>query len=467
MSFEPQYHDTGGSSRRMSSCPPETTSQPFGGVKGQNIADGDTASTASCPSHYVQLDLETGSNNHEHEPQGQEWHDYWTVENILQVQQDRHQEILQEIRAANAEDRVALNEAMEQNMSMNLGQGLQHIMEFFTNWTKEFTQHHLVNKVATLEEQLDLAIQQKDQLSQEYKEMRARHNKACTKLDKALRERDDQRRLADGGALANSTKVTDDAVMDKWSILSYNIRTLAHSLAKSPPPQRLDQIVVARLNGISQSPRKDMQDQDYRDFLLQGYLWSMVNDKVFDAGTRIWGGPGMADLKTIQDNLINRLEAEDAGEHGEICQQAARWLAQGSGILNQLWGCEPGGMRALANIETRLLVPFFSAKNPSSGSAGKVSDQLSAIIECAVELDQMFMCSKAIFRIHWKDISQDHSKHQRYNSNTMESIAHEGELSSQSNVKMVVSPFLWKAGNADGQNYESSMLLIKAAVVCN
>lgn len=49
----------------------------------------------------------------------------------------------------------------------------------------------------------------------------------------------------------------------------------------------------------------------------------------------------------------------------------------------------------------------------------------------------------------------------------MEAVGYETELSSESIVKMVISPFLYKAGNADGQNYESSMLLIKADVVCD
>ncbi|WAO83897.1 Hypothetical protein NCS54_00109800 [Fusarium falciforme] len=462
MSSEPQCHDTGGS------YPPEPTSGSFGVKKEQleNIRDTNTDSTAASPSHHAQLDLATGANNHEHEPQDRERSDDWTVEDLLDIQEGRHQEILQEIRAANAEDRIVLNQAMGQNISTNLSLGFQRIEEFFTNWAQQFTQHHLVSKVASLEERLNLANQTNQKLSEDFKEMRTKHRIACTKLDKALCERDEQRRLADGGALANSTKATDDAVVDKWRILSYNIHTLAHSLAKSPPSQRLDQIALSRLSWISQSHQKEIHDQDYREFLLQGYLWRMVNGKVFNVGTRLWGGPRMAGLKTVQKNLINRL-GEKALERSEICQQAARWLAQGSGILDQLWGCESGGASALANIETKRLMPFLSAQNASSDMAEKVNDEIKVIVECAVELDQMFMCSKALFQLHWKDHCQDHSKRQRYNSSSMDVVGYETEPSSESIVKMVISPFLYKAGNADGQNYESSMLLIKADVVCD
>ncbi|KAI8719008.1 hypothetical protein NCS52_00681100 [Fusarium sp. LHS14.1] len=462
MSSEPPCQNTG------DSYPPEPTSESFDVTNEQleNIRDAETDSTAISPSHHAQLGPETGTYNHEHHPQDQEQADVWTVEEFLEIQQGRHQELLQEVRAANAENRIALDEVMGQNISTNFGLCFQRIEEFFTNWAQQFTQHQLVRKVAELEEQLNLANQRNKKASDDFKEMRTKHRIASTKLSKALRERDEQRRLADGGALANSAKATDDAVMDKWRILSYNIHTLAHYLAKSPPPQDLGELVLSRLSWISQSYREEIEDQDYREFLLEGYLWSMVNDKVFDAGTRLWGGPGMADLKTIESNLINRLGGEAQGR-SEICQQAARWLAQGSGILNQLWGFESEGAKALATLEARRLMPFLSAPNASSDSGGRVRDEMSVIIACAVELDQMLMCSKALFKIHWRDHVQDHSEPQRYNPNIMDAIASETELSEQSIVKMVISPFLYKAGNADGQNYESSMLLIKAAVVCD
>ncbi|KAI8684418.1 hypothetical protein NCS57_00107900 [Fusarium keratoplasticum] len=465
MSSEPQCHDTGGS------YPPGPTSGSCGVEKEQleNTRDTDTGtdSTAASPSHHAQqLDLATGTNNHEHEPQDQERSDGWTVEDLLDIQEERHQGILQEIRAANAEDRILLNEVMGQNISTNLGLGFQRIEEFFTNWSQQFTQHHLASKVASLEERLNLANQTNQKLSEDFKEMRTKHRIACTKLDKALCERDEQRRLADGGALANSTKATDDAVLDKWRILSYNIRTLAYSLAKSPPSQSLDQIALSRLSWISQSHQEEIHDQDYRELLLQGHLWRMVNGKVFNVGPRLWGGPGMAGLKTVQSNLINRL-GEKALERSGICQQAARWLAQGSNILDQLWGCEPEGVKALANIETTRLMPFLSPQDVGPNRVDKVKDEISVIIECAVELDQMFMCSKALFRVHWKDQQQSHSKCQRFNLSTMDPLSYENELSSESIVEMVISPFLSKAGNADGQNYESSMLLVKASVVCN
>ncbi|RSL72498.1 hypothetical protein CEP51_011898 [Fusarium floridanum] len=464
MNSQPQHHDTSGF------CPPATTSRPLGAIKEQlrGTRDDDTVNTASHPSNDVQLDQATG-NNHEYGPEDQEPFDDWTAEEIFQVQQENYQAFIEEVRATNAKERLLSNELMTQNMSIFFGQGFQQMMNFLTKWSKRFSQHHLVNKVAALEEQLDLANQKNQQLGQEYKEMRARHNKVCTKLDQALHERDEQRRLVDGGTLANSSKVTDDAIMEKWKLLAYNIRVLAHFLAKSPPGQQFDTVSKARLEWISLSYLDHLQDEDYREVLLQGYLWSTVNETVFDAGTRVWGGPGIADLKTIQNNIIGkyRITPQDAQEHREICQHAARWLAQGSGILNQLWDLEPEGVKVLVNIETSRLMTFLPAQNTDPNGMKKVRDQIGVIIECAVELDQMLMCSKALFQVHWKDQVQGSSKPQRFNPSTMESYWSEKELPSESLVQMVISPFLSKAGNADGQNYECSMVLAKATVICD
>lgn len=304
MSSQPQYHDTSGSHCHTPFYPPEPASNPLGVIEEQlgSTRDDDTLRPASLDD--AQLDPTPSSDDHEHEPQEQE--QLWTVEDILTIQQQYHQALIEEVRATNAEHRLLTEELMAQNMSKCFSQGLRQMTGFLAGWMKRFRRDHLASRVAALEEELNLAVEQNRQLSEEYKEMRARHNSVSAKLDKALRERDEQRRLVDGGTLADSSKVTDDAIMGRWKTLDYNIRTLAHSLAKSPPSKPADQVVLARLIWISESYLKHLQDEEYREILLRGYLWSTVDGTVFGAGTRIWGGPGLADLKTIQDNIVSK-----------------------------------------------------------------------------------------------------------------------------------------------------------------
>lgn len=137
-------------------------------------------------------------------------------------------------------------------------------------------------------------------------------------------------------------------------------------------------------------------------------------------------------------------------------------------MLNHLWGDDQEAVRALVNEETRRLRPFFPVQHKSfDRTEKKVWDEIKAITEEAIELDQIFMSSKAIFQVHWKDESQNPSMRHRFNSEAMDAVCHNKDLSPGSMVIMILSPFLYKLGNADGQNYDCRMLLAKASVVCN
>lgn len=212
-----------------------------------------------------------------------------------------------------AEEEVNLGEALQQNIAAGVSQGCQNIMQFLTDWAKQFSQHGLVARVAQLEEALQNANKEKEHLGGEYQKLHLKYNtintrlqEANTKLAKALRERDEQRRLAEGGSLANPAKATDSVVLGKWKTLDYNIRTLACSLAKGPPSLPLDEVVETRLSWIWVSFRNHLQDEDYREVMFRAYLWLIVNDLVFDAGGLVWGGPAIAELKNIRDQVISK-----------------------------------------------------------------------------------------------------------------------------------------------------------------
>ncbi|RMJ06807.1 hypothetical protein CDV36_013592 [Fusarium kuroshium] len=446
--------------------------------------DNSTACAMAPPSHRSEVGQQTGNNGssfggHETREQDlisdQDLIDMWAEVNTSRAQGENTPITLDSSSVEDTEEEANSNEALQQNIAAGVNQGNQPFMQFLTDWAKKFSQHGLVVKVAQLEEALQSANKEKEQLGGEYKKLHLKYNtanarlrEANTKLNKALSEMDEQRRLTEGGSLANPAKATDDVVRGKWKTLDYNIRALACSLAKIPPSLPLDEVAQTRLSWASGSFRRHLQDEDYREPLLHAYLWNMVNDMVFDAGGMVWGGPGIADFKNVRDHIINRIGQEDSQDHPPTCQQAAKWFAQGSNMLGHLWGNDRESVRSLANAETRRLRPFFPAHNESFDRTDKkVWDEIKAIIENAIELDQIFMGSKAIFQIHWKDESQNPLMRRRFNPETMQVICHEKELSSRSLVKIHVSPFLYKIGNADGQNYDCRMLLAKASVVCN
>jgi len=147
----------------------------------------------------------------------------------------------------------------------------------------------------------------------------------------------------------------------------------------------------------------------------------------------------------------------------------ARWLAQGSVMMSNLWERDDSGERRLVLAEARRLMPFHSTPQSTSDRCDrKVTDQLRDILGLAIELDQMMMSSRAIFQIHWRDRSQSCSRTaQTWNEGAMDSEASTNTLSPKSCVLFFISPILLKFGTADGQRYDSNMVLAKGLVVCD
>jgi hypothetical protein len=167
-------------------------------------------------------------------------------------------------------------------------------------------------------------------------------------------------------------------------------------------------------------------------------------------------------LKARLGDGINIPNCDDPIAH------AARWLAQGSVMMSKLWERDDRVIRRLVLAEAKLLRPFHSTSQSTTDRCDrKVTDQLRDILNSAIELDQMMMCSRAIFQIHWQDKSQSLSTLGMLNEDVMHSEASAKELSPKSRVIFYISPIVYKAGTADGQGYHSRMVLAKATVVCD
>ena len=137
--------------------------------------------------------------------------------------------------------------------------------------------------------------------------------------------------------------------------------------------------------------------------------------------------------------------------------------------MDLLWENDPEILKTLLSQETEYLKPFIAAHTKDHDVAltkTSVKDALAEIFTAALELDQMLMASKAIFFIRWK-FSAKRTTRPRYDDRFMEALAWEKDLSSSSLVKLFISPALIKTGNADGENYDSQMIVAKASVVCN
>ncbi|KAF4449448.1 hypothetical protein F53441_7310 [Fusarium austroafricanum] len=272
---------------------------------------------------------------------------------------------------------------------------------------------------------------------------------ADANLAEAIQERDEQRRLADAGNWTGSGKVSDDTIRSKWKRFDYNIRSLASALAKCPPRKPSDVTVKKRLSSITSAWGKLLVNGDYKELLIYAYLWLIIDEQVLGESGMIRGGA--AAPKT------------DRTKHQEpSLRHVARWLAQGTALFGHFLGRDQKAFRSLVNEEIGLLKGFCNIAADKSGS--DFLQQMKGVIETALDLDEMLMGSKAIFMVRWTGHEQSASW--RYDSDNMEAIAYEKDLSPKSHVKFDVAPLLVKIGNADGCNYDSRIVLCKALVVC-
>ncbi|KAH7181038.1 hypothetical protein DER46DRAFT_653210 [Fusarium sp. MPI-SDFR-AT-0072] len=377
----------------------------------------------------------------------------WTLGEIIGVQQENHTAFIDDYRFVSSEGRSNLAQVVQTEV--------QNGMDRFFNYVKSFAAQPVQSSTASTITELRAQLKKEKNYGQKLS--------VNAKLDDALRGRDQLRQLLERGSLANSDKATDDSIRGKWKELAYNIRCLARRLAHDPPRQQLDDIARERLRFIAGDYYTLLKDDDYREFIIMSYLWVSVQEDVFDVGETIWGGPELKSFKAVRDRIITRVgDGTTIPNSDDPVAHAARWLAQGSAMMSNLWERDDRGIRRLILAEAKRLRPFYSTRQFTADRCdGKAVGQLREILGSAIELDQMMMRSKAIFQVHWRDQSQNLSIAEMWNEDVMDSEASTRILSPKSRVIFFISPIVYKAGTADGQRYNSRMVLAKASVVCN
>ncbi|KAF5601486.1 uncharacterized protein FSUBG_8192 [Fusarium subglutinans] len=396
----------------------------------------------------------------------------WTVEDVFKIQRENNAAFLDNFRLVASNERSTLAQVVQTEVH----NGMDRVFNCIKSFIPQPAQAPTASTVTELRTQLKKEKNYAQKLSGDYNNLVVHTHKqkqdlgkVNAKLEDALRERDQLRQLLDGGSLANSDKATDDSIRGKWKALAYNIRCLAHYLAQNPPQQQLDDIARERLRFVARDYYTFLEDEDYRELILMSYLWATVQDNAFDAIGTVWGGPELRAFKAVRDRIITRIgDGVNIPNSDDPVAYAARWLAQGSSMMGKLWERDDRGFRRLVLTETKLLRPFYSTRQSMVDRCDrKVTDQLRDILSSAIELDEIMMRSKAIFQVHWRDRSQSLDSATMWNQNVMDSEASTKTLSPRSRVVFFISPVVYKTGTADGQRYDSQMVLAKASVVCD
>jgi hypothetical protein len=155
-------------------------------------------------------------------------------------------------------------------------------------------------------------------------------------------------------------------------------------------------------------------------------------------------------------------ETDSPGRPGPSLRHVARWSAQGAALFEHFIGRNQKAFKRQAGIELERLKTFCDADSKNSDT--DFLQEMKTVLGTAMDLDDMLMNSRAVFMVRWNE--SGHSTHALFNADKMEATAYSEKLSPETIVEIEISPMLVKTGNADGCNYDSSMVLVKALVVC-
>ncbi|CAG7557199.1 unnamed protein product [Fusarium equiseti] len=322
---------------------------------------------------------------------------------------------------------------------------------------------HLVDRMKRCESELEQATYHRQELESENLTLKQQLKESDSRLAKALEERDEYKRISDGNDWTGSVKVSDDDVQGKWKLLDYNIRSLAKALAKCPVIPPTTDLAKERFSTIASNWMSIMGDQDYMEWTIQAYLWVVVCETVFRGSGKIWGGDHVQGLKRLRRDLFNHaFKIHRFGLPGPSIRHVARWFIQGASLLGHLSRRDPERLKNIVRRELDEVKGFCNIVLSKSNI--DFLQGMQDIFENALELDEIFMKSKAFFLI--RSCAPAKQEPWRFDANRMEALAYSETLSSQSIVDFSVSPLLLKRGKADGSNYDDAMVLCKASVVC-
>ncbi|KAK2016773.1 hypothetical protein LZ32DRAFT_655368 [Colletotrichum eremochloae] len=269
--------------------------------------------------------------------------------------------------------------------------------------------------------------------------------------------------------IANSRKVSDDAIKASWRTMAYNIESLVANILTGRPSRH-------DLNNHGHEDKEEtcafcrmntrevllLQNDDMRASVVEKLVWDAVTGRVLSHDTfefgKIWAGVPGQSLSNLFGELIfmDEIRADPS--------KFLRWKAESSAMIDKLLGTHGQDLDKAVYEEIRGLRKFVPRDCPNIRTVrSKLSQELRKIFKEALEIHRIIMQSQAHFyldKVDTEDVVH-------YNPEGHTAEAWDNELSEKSIVVLGISPSLVKVGNADGGNYDKSNRLVKASVICN
>ncbi|KAG4294097.1 hypothetical protein FPRO06_00682 [Fusarium proliferatum] len=381
-----------------------------------------------------------------------------SMNEFLTVQESRVSGFLQ-----HSAQQIDMQRSALQHVANHLSSTATNIGQSIAQWMGHPASERAADLYQELEKsrgrQID-ADNQYRQLKDEYQALEKRLQDSNTELENAIRERDEKRLLAESANWTGSTKVSDDAIQSMWKQLGYNIRAMSRSLAKCQVRRPQNDDIRNRLSMAVPRWNKLLLNDDHKEFVISAYLWAIVAE-IIEEGSEIMGGDHGMNFKAIRAEFIGAApEGDKPSGRGPTLRHVARWAAQGAALFGHFFVRNEQAFRIRAAWEIEGLKAFMAF--PKDKPSADLLQEMKAIIDTALELDEMLMNSKAIFTIRRPE--SDGSKNQRFDATEMEAFIQGKDLSSKTVVEFAISPMLIKMGNADGCNYDSRMVVCKSLV---
>lgn len=247
---------------------------------------------------------------------------------------------------------------------------------------------------------------------------------------------------------AGLIKVSDAEIIALWEEKAFNIRQLSTQVLKVDLEDGCPELGEDP-GGICELWSLCELDPESRHSRLEQWIWCSLCVDIYWGGEPVWGAAlGQTFLK-----FLNILTQHWRNYPEQLCKVSTN-AAQG---LDEVFAEQPNDTheRMVKTMQQRL-APFI----PDS----KKEDfhrRMSVIVKQGVDLYRIFLKSRAVFKVEFPP-----PECEEFNEKAMNpmSVCSKRPIWEQK-VDIVVTPYLRKQGTADGQHFDTSTVICKAAVV--
>ncbi|UKZ77422.1 hypothetical protein TrVFT333_005143 [Trichoderma virens FT-333] len=299
---------------------------------------------------------------------------------------------------------------------------------------------------SSLEQERAKHMEVESELKQDIRRLESECKRWRVKLESALDEA-----KKDSGKYV---KVPDSDLQERWKVLCFNIRNLVSQHLTEKP---FDQVVILSSLVMGHLLLSPYDLLNLRTSILRRAIWSILILAVFDGKFPVWHGNIGATL--TQFLSANNDDHKDDPQYLEIISQIKRRVVAD---LNEELYLNKKAMNDIIDEVTEQFRPFLPDSRLERES---FKIEIETMITKAAELHSMMMKSKAIFLVEWNG-DDDGEQLAPYDPKYMTSVQYVRDAdTSNSFVKFVEAPGLVKIGNADGENFDTSMVLCEASVI--